>query len=352
MPSISKTERILNLISLLLKSRRPVSWRRIRDDVDGYKEEANREESVERRFERDKTTIRELGVSIQYTPDDGAGNEGYYIEPGSYFLPQAEFTPEEVTILAMAGRLVPASGALGSALQSALSKLEFDSPIPGDIRSTVQERYLFYQSSASEGSEEAAKLEALTAAALDNKTVTFDYKSATTDTAAQRTVDPYGMAFWSGRWYLAGWCHDRKAVRTFRLDRMSAEIRPANPGDKPDFEPPADFDVEEYVGRPPWQLARQGGLSGAQEVRVTIRLDSTIAWMVRERSQKTDKWKTNRDGSATLERTVTEPDALVRWVMGFGSRAEIVGPPEMRKRFIETARRIRSLYSIKGAANE
>ncbi len=358
MPAISKTERILNLISLLLKSRQPVSWQRIRDEVEGYKEEAEREESVERRFDRDKATIRQLGVSIQYTPDDGVGNEGYYIEPGSYFLPQVEFAPEEVTILAMAGRLVTASGALGSALQSALSKLEFDSPIPGDIRSTVEERYLFYQSSAGEGSEEAAKLEALTVAALGNKTVTFSYRSPTTDSSAQRTVDPYGLAFWSGHWYLAGWCHDRKAVRTFRLDRMGAEIKQPRPGDQADFEPPADFDVEEYVGRPPWQLARlpagvgRGGLGGAQEVRVTIRLDSAIAWMVREQSQKTDTWKTRRDGSAILERSVSDPDALVRWVTGFGARAEIIGPPAMRRRFIETVRGVRSLYVRKGAAHE
>lgn len=346
MPAISKTERILNLISLLLKSRRPVAWQRIRDEVDGYTGQADREESVERRFDRDKATIRAFGIAIQYTADDGAGNEGYFIEPGGYFLPQVEFTPEEVTILAMTGRLVPASGALGSALQSALSKLEFDSPIPGDIRSTVEERYLFYQASAGEGTEEAAKLEALTAAALDNKTVTFSYRSPATDATTQRTVAPYGLAFWSGHWYLAGWCHDREAVRTFRLDRMGAQIKQTEPGDGADFEPPTDFDIEEYVGRPAWEL------SGAQPMRVTIRLDSAIAWMVREQSQKTDKWKAHRDGSATLERTVTNPDALMRWVMGFGRRAEILGPPAMRRRFIETMRRVRSLYAKKGAAHE
>jgi predicted DNA-binding transcriptional regulator YafY len=95
MAAIPKTERILNLISFLLKSRQPVSWRRIRQEVEGYNDPAERDGSVERRFERDKPTLRELGIAVQHAPRlrRRGGGEGYCIEPGSYFPPQVELTP-------------------------------------------------------------------------------------------------------------------------------------------------------------------------------------------------------------------------------------------------------------------
>ena len=340
MASIPKTERILNLISVLLKARRPVPWRQIRESVVGYNDPADSADTVARRFERDKTTLRQIGVPLVYVQDDGFGNEGYLVERGSYFLPQVEFTPEEIAVLALAGRAAAASGPLGAAMQSALSKLQFDSPIPGDVRSTVEEHYLFHHPAVEDSSTDAARLEALSAAVLENRTVTFTYRSGATGESARRRVDPYGLAFWSGHWYLAGYSHMRGAIRTFRLDRIGDDIRLASRGEGPDFTPPEDFDIEQHIGKPPWRLR------SAAETRVTIHLDSTVAWMVEERSHESDTWTENEDGSAVLERSVTDTDALVRWLLRFGTHAEILAPVEIRDRFLEVVKRIRDTYAL------
>ena len=47
----------------------------------------------------------------------------------------------------------------------------------------------------------------------------FDYVSARGD-SERRTVDPLRIESVNDDWYLRGWCHLRKAVRTFRLDRI------------------------------------------------------------------------------------------------------------------------------------
>ena len=357
MALISKTERILNLIAFLLKSRWPVPWSQIREEVEGYNDPSEPDSAIERRFERDKATLRSLGIPVIYRAADAYGAEGYSIETGAYFLPHVEFTPEEITILAMAARAAPASGPLRTALQSALLKLQFDSPIPGEVRSTIEERYLFYHPSAEEESSEGPKLEALTGAVLDNKTVVFDYDpsasaqgrpvrrladrtgdSPTAEGKCRREVDPFGLAFWAGHWYLVGFCRQRGAIRTFRTDRMEPEIKLLNPGPHADFKPPKDFDVEQHVGTPAWRL------HGAGQLRVRVKFDATVAWMVREQAQKSDRWRVHADGSATLERAVSDPEAFIRWVLGFGKRAEILAPLEVRLRFVETVRKIRALY--------
>lgn len=38
----------------------------------------------------------------------------------------------------------------------------------------------------------------------------------------RRTVDPMQILITNGQWYLQGWCHLRRAMRTFHLDRVSA----------------------------------------------------------------------------------------------------------------------------------
>src|SRR5205814_4718780 len=57
---VSKTERILNLVSFLLKERRPVPWREIAGRVVGY-DDGSDPKSLERRFERDKSALKEMG---------------------------------------------------------------------------------------------------------------------------------------------------------------------------------------------------------------------------------------------------------------------------------------------------
>src|SRR5205823_777980 len=61
----------------------------------------------------------------------------------------------------------------------------------------------------------------LGAAAHDRRRVRISHRARNQQTT-ERLVDPYGVAFQSGRWYLAGWDHLRGAARTFRLDRLQS----------------------------------------------------------------------------------------------------------------------------------
>lgn len=52
------------------------------------------------------------------------------------------------------------------------------------------------------------------------RAVSFAYRAP--DAApTTRTVDPVKVHITSGEWYLQGWCHLRRAMRTFHLDRVS-----------------------------------------------------------------------------------------------------------------------------------
>jgi len=348
MAAIRKNERWLNLVSFLLKMGRPVPWEVIRRDVEGYNAPDECEAAVQRRFARDKAALRAMGVPLEYRTDAEWGITGYYIPPGSYSLPVLNLTPAEVAVLAFVARAAAAHNAAVSpaavALRTALQKLQFDSPIPGDVRTTVEERYLFHQSGVfpDKTSREAAVLEQLTVAVLENRAVKFTYRAVVGEAAregpAARTVDPYGIAHWRGHWYVVGRCHERKAVRCFRVDRIVGAVSFARRGKGGDFTVPVNFRLEDYIGRPPWELAARA------PTRVVIRLDEVVAWMVAEERQSGDRLRRTPGGGAILERTVSDPEAFVHWLLRFGAHAELLSPQHLRVRLADEIRRVRALY--------
>lgn len=336
----TKQERLLNLTSLLLRARLPVPWEVIREELVGYNNPAQSDATVARRFERDKATLREMGIPIVFHPPDPPDRGGYRIPRKETFLPKLELSPEETAALAVVGRFSRAdvAGPVRAALTSALGKLQFDSPIPGDVQATVEERYLFHRPVEDSGRGQAG-LGALAEAIVHNRTVQFTYYAIGADKTRRRAVDPYGLGFADGRWYLVGRSHARRAIRSFRIDRIRGDVALARPDAAgPDFETPDSFHLEDYLGRPPWTFGR------AEPVVAVIRFDSTVAWMVKEDQCADDRWTDRPDGRGELERRVTNVDALLKWLLRFGPHAEVVAPPELRKRTIEALRAVRCLY--------
>ena len=64
---------------------------------------------------------------------------------------------------------------------------------------------------------------ALGEAILRRRRVLLRYRSWQGE-ETEREVDPYGMVFHSGRWYVTGQDHRSEALRTFRIDRIHAML--------------------------------------------------------------------------------------------------------------------------------
>jgi predicted DNA-binding transcriptional regulator YafY len=328
MAAIAKSERLLNLVSFLLKARRPVSLAEIRTSVVGYEAGAASAASVERRFERDKAALRELGIPLSFADEDEPGGPGYVIPREAYFLPHVTLSPAEAAILAATGKLAMtgAAGPVSDALDSALRKLQFDSPIPGEVRQTAEEHFLFQTTETHADPRHEQNLKEFTTAVLARRVVQFTYYTIGDDRTEQREVAPYGLGFAAGHWYLVGFDRNREDIRTFRIDRVRSEIKRLRPNrTRAEFEAPADFRIQDYVGVPPWLFRR------TRRTTVRIRFSNEIAFMVRLRPAPGDAWEDKPDGSAVLTRLVSNSSALLNWVLRFGRHAEVIDPPEFRQ---------------------
>ncbi len=86
----SRVERVLNLLALLLDTRVPLTREDIVHDVAGYPEQIT---AYRRAFERDKETLRGMGVPVTTEPIGDGTEVGYRVRPDDYYLPDLGLTP-------------------------------------------------------------------------------------------------------------------------------------------------------------------------------------------------------------------------------------------------------------------
>jgi proteasome accessory factor B len=255
-----RSKRLLDLVMILLRARTPVTYREIRDMFAGY-QTLNIEAGL-RAFERDKADLLELGVPIRYvTPDedDSLEDGGYVIDLKRFKMPEVRLTPDEISALMLSASVAHAmpGGTYPKIVDLALKKLAFDLPDlpdtptefprPASNAPTVVVHFPEKQSRPEMG-EIYATLEGATRL---RKRVTLTYQAATNGLLSKRDVDPYAMVYREGAWLVVGWCHLRKEIRSFRVDRIREAVQAPKPK-SPDFERPADFDVKAYATRSPW----------------------------------------------------------------------------------------------------
>ena len=310
--SARKTERLLNLVICLLHTRRYLTVQEIRSAVPGY--ESDSEEAFRRMFERDKAELRDLGIPLETGTDSAAHDDelGYRIARGDYELPPLSLEPDEAAALGLAARLLH-SAPLASATASALLKLR-----AAGIDAPEASGALEPQIAGNEPSFEAC-LAAVTA----RRAVRFTYRAA--GGADQvREVQPWGVVWWHGRWYLVGHDIARAATRVFRLSRVVGAVEPHGPEDA--FNTPEGLDLRAQVAR----------LAGA-EPRSTalLRLRTGAGWALRREASATTG---DGDGWDVIELPYADPERLADLVTGFGADAVVLGPDDARDAVVRRLR--------------
>lgn len=349
--SISKTERLFNLMVYLLESPRPATLEEICSCVEGYGEDAD-SAALKRKFERDKNELRELGVPIEYADIDVWGSEkGYAISKDKYFLPEIHFSPDESMALSIAGAILGDSFPFAGDLASALLKVQFDvaktsENSPGT--STDNAPRVEVVLGRKQTPQSTRNLVALNGALRNHKKVEFEYLPLG-GRQSRRTIRPYGLYYGAGSWYLVGFCELRNGVRCFNVGRIIGEVvvNPKNP-QTPDFEPPSDFSINNYVSKEVWE--RDEGIDGVIPTRAQVRFSPRTAPLMERYLSGKAELKAEADGSLVACVDVYHEEFFLRWIFSQGDDVEIVSPETLRKAALERLAAIEAAYGSGGAA--
>jgi predicted DNA-binding transcriptional regulator YafY len=159
------------------------------------------------------------------------------------------------------------------------------------------------------------------------------YRAVSTGRETWRKVDPYQVCIMNGTIYLVGFCHLRNAVRTFAMDRIKDFVVLDE-----SFQLPKDFSLEDYL-----QSAFLVMRGDPQTVKV--RFSPGAAQIVRERIwHPTQELRELPDGSLDVSLKVPINYEVISWILGFGSAAEVLQPPSLRKQLSEELQRAAAIY--------
>jgi proteasome accessory factor C len=319
-----KLIRQLSLVAFLMAERRALTARDVKSNVEGYQEMSD--EAFARRFYSDRAELIGLGVPLESQRDEFTGEELYTLRSENYFLDELELDDDELAALQTALYLLEGKFAYAEPLRLALQNLALGRPgFAGGATDTAARVEVLDPDYSPEMPGRLGKLEG---AISKQRTIKFPYFSISRNREAERTVNPYGLLSDNGSWYVIGHDLDRKDIRTFRVSRIRGDIRFATRRER-DFRIPADFDIDVYRGRAPWQI-------GDAIAEARIELAGDTAW-----------WVMRSFGNAgQLEDNVftTEYSAiplLTSWILRQDGRAIPVEPDELRRDVAESLRRVR-----------
>jgi proteasome accessory factor B len=272
-------------------------------------------------FERDKEDLRELGVPLEIGTMSAFDDEvGYRVPRERYALPEVSLTADEAATVGLAAQLwrMPA---LAGAARAALLKLSAagvpteEEAVPPGLEPRVD---------ASEPG-----FGALWEAVRDARPVTFRYRRAGATSPSARTVEPWGIVSWHGRWYVVGRDRDRDDVRVFRIDRVVGAVAPAGPAGS--VAVPAGVDLR----------ARVVALAAEEPTRTArVRVRAGRAHALRAEAIAAGLHRAGGAGAGwdVLEVGFTDPERLADQLVWYGADVVVIEPPEARAAVVRRLR--------------
>lgn len=313
---MSKYDRLLHILNLL-RSRRTLNARRLAEEC----------QVTERSIYRDLITLSEANVPIYY-------DKGYKLASGN-FLPPLNFTAEEYACLQLALESSPLAKAGRKADTIRQIKAKIDCSLSDSTKE--QNRILtpapHIEIDTTIADRGATKYYgALEQAVSEQVSVELEYDSIEHGTT-QREVEPYFIVFRRHAFYFVGYCHLRGDFRTFRIDRVR-NLKPT--GRK--FARKREMTAATY-------FEGSWGVYQGRPVEVTVDFSSRAARVVAG-SRHHPKESIERLGPDLVRYRVTVPgtEEIKRWILGFGTEAEVIGPEELRAELARVAKQLASVY--------
>ncbi|WP_286393557.1 helix-turn-helix transcriptional regulator [Pseudanabaena mucicola] len=247
--------------------------------------------------------------------------KGYYYSDSNWRLDSIPLTKGELFALTLGARMLQSysGSAYESELKSAIEQLSRRIPEQTwvDLQGLGGDRVMFRE--GAELNLDPEIWHKLETACQQKRSIQMSYYTAGRNAHSERQFDPYVLHFSRSNPYITGFCHLRKEVRWFRVDRIkSIEVLDLT------FEIDPTFDAKEHFA-----MAFQHEVGGIP-TQISIWFDAATAPFIRERRwHPTQQLDENSDGSLILNFVARGLNEVKRWILFYGKGAKALAPPEL-----------------------
>jgi predicted DNA-binding transcriptional regulator YafY len=309
---LSTSERLLRVLTLL-ETRRDWSGADL----------AERLEVSTRTIRNDMVRLRTLGYPVGAAPGVAGG---YRLGAGAA-LPPLLLDDDEAVAVAVALGSSAGGGVAGIEETSVRALVKLEQVLPSRLRRRVTALQAYTIPVALSGpTVEPHLLSTIASACRDAEVLRIDYRKHD-GTESTRSVEPYRMVHLGRRWYLVAWDRDRRAWRTFRVDRL--HVRSPNGPRFTPREPPAD-DIGEYVTR----NVRSAPMT--HHARVVVHAPAAV---ITERVPRGIVVEPIDDVSCVVHATANTIEMLAVYIGMLDAEFTVTEPPELLARLTKLSER-------------
>lgn len=290
--------------------------------------------TTERNIYRDINDLNASGFSIVYDRVSGT----YRFTDTDFTLRDLDLNKDEIVALLMGRQL---SSRLGKPFESTflsiIGKVRKDTgqKTRGRLKTLTDESRFWIDISEAEGFDKIEKQYEMINKAIDARVaMEIVYSAMADEKLSRRMVDPYGLVFSHGLWYMVGHCNLRDEIRVFALDC----IKKCYLTEK-HYAIPVGFNVADYF-KPGWQMVRYG-----EPVEVVIEFKSCYArWIKRRTWHPTQRIDEQPDGSLVFRVTLEGTCELKWWLYHWIPHCKVISPPELRDEMIGEMKEMLAVY--------
>jgi predicted DNA-binding transcriptional regulator YafY len=272
-----------------------------------------------------------------------SGHGGGFRLPDSFISVPLFFEPTELKAMEHSALLArQADYPFTDALEKALTKIEHrlqESQLE-DLRRHVGSIHI---PSPSQSALLHPILRELEQAVARRETLILQYAKSFSGSAEERHIDPYGLIYRLGKWYLIAYCHQREALRVFRVDRMNSLSLTGRT-----FEMPEHFSVHDYMSRIHEYQDQNPKTKAKEPTLVTVRLQGRTEVL----DAICNQWflqpflvtrRTDNEAEFRMH-----PDWMLQYMpyvlLSFGRGINVLEPQQLRTILSETARDLAAYY--------
>lgn len=170
-------------------------------------------------------------------------------------------------------------------------------------------------------------------AIYEKNTILLEYHSFNKDELTLREYDPYFIEMKEGVYHIIGYCHLRNEIRDLRISRI-VSIKKL----EKKFKRPENF-YENY------KKTRFDKLSGNNKIDLKLKFNEEAGRYIKEYElEKADIIEELPNGEITFKRKTALTDDVVNWILSYGSKVEVLEPPELRSEIKEIAKKVLEKY--------
>lgn len=294
------------------------------------------ENYTERTLRRDLEALQQAGVPL--FDEKGEDGKTYWTVPDEYKKTPIPLTPSELFALQCGKNLLkPLEGTfISESIRSLYQKLSPNLlPANKTTFDQLQKDIHIAPSYSKEFQDNGQFIEIIKEALEENKVINMSYTPLRTNRPLKKKINPYGLWYQNGIFYLIGYCHQQKDFRTYVVDRiksikMTDEV----------FTPDLYFKVDEY-------FKDAFGVFRGKPERVELIFDKPASKWVRERRWHSSQELASLPGDQIkLRFRVAVTPELIQWVLGFGSQVEVIQPENLRKTIQKEAWKLMKQYGM------